>query len=773
MNYSFKNIYLLIFILLLSASTFAQDISTIKNTDINALSDEQIAAYWESIQKNGYTMAQVETLAKAQGIPASKVAEFKLRVNNLNQIKKAEDNIIKTKAIANITSEPYGVKNGQVVQNKSEGPQLFGYNFFNNSKITFQPNVNIAVPKNYQIGPGDEIMIDLWGASEITYTAIVSKTGSIKINGVGFIYINGFTLEAATKKIISRLKRKHAGIGASKNSYERINTNVTVSKIRTVQVNIIGEVKVPGTYSINSLSTVLNALYVAGGPTKLGTFRDIKLIRNNKTIASLDIYEYLLNGTQNANLKLQDQDVLLVGPYQNLITVEGAVKRPGIYELNTSQTLADLINYFGGFTSNSYTDLLVLERFDGIQKEVKEVNLKNASSFLMQSGDRILVQEVLDLYKNKVSIEGEVYRPGNFELTENMTLKELLLKAEGVTPEAFLNRANIIRSTDNTNQENIPFSVTDILNDIVNIPLLKNDKIIILNKKDLRENRTVTITGAVNKPQTFEYIDNLQIEDLISKAGGLKEGANPDLISVARRLKDGSFETLSQIFSVSSTKNLEINNGNPFYIKPFDIIDVRYIKGYESQKSVKIEGQVNYAGNYILQNKEERLSSLIERAGGINEFADIDGAKFFRNNSLVSIDLKQILNKTNSKNDIILQEGDRLVIPEKEETVEVTGNVILPSLVKHQNSKNLKYYIANAGGFKERSRKSNIYVRYANGQVKTTTNFLFFKFYPKVKPGSVIVVPEKAEREKMSTQEVLGITSSIATLALIIQTLAK
>ena len=773
MNYSFKNIYLLIFILLLSASTFAQDISTIKNTDINSLSDEQIAAYWESIQKNGYTMAQVETLAKAQGIPASKVAEFKLRVNNLNQIKKAEDNIIKTKAIANITSEPYGVKNGQVVQNKSEGPQLFGYNFFNNSKITFQPNVNIAVPKNYQIGPGDEIMIDLWGASEITYTAIVSKTGSIKINGVGFIYINGFTLEAATKKIISRLKRKHAGIGASKNSYERINTNVTVSKIRTVQVNIIGEVKVPGTYSINSLSTVLNALYVAGGPTKLGTFRDIKLIRNNKTIASLDIYEYLLNGTQNANLKLQDQDVLLVGPYQNLITVEGAVKRPGIYELNTSQTLADLINYFGGFTSNSYTDLLVLERFDGIQKEVKEVNLKNASSFLMQSGDRILVQEVLDLYKNKVSIEGEVYRPGNFELTENMTLKELLLKAEGVTPEAFLNRANIIRSTDNTNQENIPFSVTDILNDIVNIPLLKNDKIIILNKKDLRENRTVTITGAVNKPQTFEYIDNMQIEDIISKAGGLKEGANPDLISVARRLKDGSFETLSQIFSVSSTKNLEINNGNPFYIKPFDIIDVRYIKGYESQKSVKIEGQVNYAGNYILQNKEERLSSLIERAGGLNEFADIDGAKFYRNNNLVSIDLQQILNKTNSKNDIILQEGDRLVIPEKEETVEVTGNVILPSLVKHQNSKNLKYYIANAGGFKERSRKSNIYVRYANGQVKTTTNFLFFKFYPKVKPGSVIVVPEKAEREKMSTQEVLGITSSIATLALIIQTLAK
>jgi len=773
MNYSFKNIYLLIFILLLSASTFAQDISTIKNTDINALSDEQIAAYWESIQKNGYTMAQVETLAKAQGIPASKVAEFKLRVNNLNQIKKAEDNIIKTKAIANITSEPYGVKNGQVVQNKSEGPQLFGYNFFNNSKITFQPNVNIAVPKNYQIGPGDEIMIDLWGASEITYTAIVSKTGSIKINGVGFIYINGFTLEAATKKIISRLKRKHAGIGASKNSYERINTNVTVSKIRTVQVNIIGEVKVPGTYSINSLSTVLNALYVAGGPTKLGTFRDIKLIRNNKTIASLDIYEYLLNGTQNANLKLQDQDVLLVGPYQNLITVEGAVKRPGIYELNTSQTLADLINYFGGFTSNSYTDLLVLERFDGIQKEVKEVNLKNASSFLMQSGDRILVQEVLDLYKNKVSIEGEVYRPGNFELTENMTLKELLLKAEGVTPEAFLNRANIIRSTDNTNQENIPFSVTDILNDIVNIPLLKNDKIIILNKKDLRENRTVTITGAVNKPQTFEYIDNMQIEDIISRAGGLKEGANPDLISVARRLKDGNFKTLSQLFSVSSTKNLEINNGNPFYIKPFDIIDVRYIKGYESQKSVKIEGQVNYAGNYILQNKEERLSSLIERAGGINEFADIDGAKFFRNNSLVSIDLQQILNKTNSKNDIILQEGDRLVIPEKEETVEVTGNVILPSLVKHQNSKNLKYYIANAGGFKERSRKSNIYVRYANGQVKTTTNFLFFKFYPKVKPGSVIVVPEKAEREKMSTQEVLGITSSIATLALIIQTLAK
>jgi len=426
----------------------AQDISQLKNVNISTLSDDQIALYWTSIQKKGYTMEQVETLAKAQGISATKIAEFKRRVNTLDTSLKSttkKEDVLEEEPIA----DSFGLKGDKDLEKEKPKELLFGFDFFNNPKITFTPNVNIAVPENYQLGPGDEIMIDLWGATEETYTSIVNNQGNIKIEGVGQIYVNGFTIENASKKIISKLKNKHAGIGASSDSYNKINTNITVSKIRTVQVNIIGEVKVPGTYSLNSLSTVLNGLYVSGGPTKMGTFRAVKLVRNGETIGVLDIYKYLLEGSQKGNLKLQDQDVLLVGPYKNLVRVEGAVKRPGIYELKEGQTLEDLIQYFGGFTPEAYTNLLVLERVNGTQKELKEVLIEDAKNFLIQGGDKLLIQEVVDRYKNKISVEGEVFRPGNYELLENMTLKELLEKAEGVTPEAFLERGLLVRTFDN------------------------------------------------------------------------------------------------------------------------------------------------------------------------------------------------------------------------------------------------------------------------------------------------------------------------------------
>jgi protein involved in polysaccharide export with SLBB domain len=790
-----------------SAVIQGQDLSQLENIDINAVSDDQIASYWAKIKKGGYTMAQVEVLGKAKGISATKIAAFKRRVSSLGTMEFKENKEVSVDGETFLKDDPFGMKAGEFAAEGIEENLLFGYDFFRNSKVSFAPSVNIAVPKNYQIGPGDEIMIDLWGASEVTYKAVVNNSGSIKINGIGFIFINGFTLEDATSKIISKLKNKHAGIGAANTSYNKISTNVSVSKIRTVQVNIIGAVKVPGTYALNSLSTVLNALYVAGGPTKAGTFRAVQLVRANKVVATLDVYEYLLSGTQKGNLKLQDQDVLLVSPYKNQISVEGAVKRAGIYEVKEGESLADLIQYFGGFTPKAYTSLLVIERLNGARKEVREVSLEDASRFSMQAGDKLVVQEILETYENKIAIGGAVYRPGKFELFANTTLKNLLEKAEGITPEAFLTRGLLVRTYDDTHKENIPFSVTTILNGETSILLQDRDSVHVFNKKELREERTIRIAGAVNIPRTIDFIDQLQIEDVIAMSGGLQPGADPEVISVSRRLKDGSFKTLSKIFTISSGANLALNTGVPFYLEPFDMINVRFAKGYRVQESVVVKGEVKYQGDYVLESKNERISDLIKRAGGLTDFADIKGAALIRkikekkNKEIlkniaksegdnldvealqemdetvtdfkIGIDLVSILSNKGSEIDMFLREGDVLMIPAKSQTVEVSGIVLRPSLVLFKEGQALKTYIEKSGGFGETAKKSKIYVSYANGDIKTVRNFFFYKRYPKLAPGATIFVPAKPEKEKMSTAEILGITSSIATLGILIQTMLR
>lgn len=804
-----KHTLLLLIVLFTFCSSvlIAQDLGQLKSIDVNALSDDQIESYWEQIKKGGYSMAQVEVLGKAQGVSATKIADFKRRVNSLGVIEAVENKMLEADVKSAISNEAFGMKDGQLEKKNLSNTMLFGYDFFSNSEISFVPSVNIAVPKNYQIGPGDEIMIDLWGASEVTYKVTVNNSGSIKISGIGFIFINGFTLENATKKIISKLKNKHAGIAAPSSSYNKINTNVTVSKIRTVQVNIIGEVKVPGTYALNSLSTVLNALYVAGGPTKLGTFRDVQLVRANKVVASLDIYDYMLSGTQDSNLKLQDQDVLLVSPYKNLVSVEGAVKRVGEYELKEGQTLADLIQYFGGFTPKAYTNLLVVERLNGARKEVREVALEDAGNFSMEAGDKLVVQEILDTYENRISIAGEVYRPGSFELFDKMSLRELIEKAEGITPEAFLPRGLLERTFDDTHKENIAFSVLDVVNGKNSIVLQAKDQVLIFNKEELREKRTISIGGAVNRPSMFDFVDKLQIEDLIAMSGGLKEGADPKNISISRVLNDGSFTTLSEVYSVSSDENLSINNDLPFYLEPFDIINVRYMKGYEALKSVSISGEVKYSGSYTLINKNERISDLVERAGGFTDFAYVKGAALIRqtrnqyaidilknmdNNQgdesnsdalkemeasatdfKVGIDLETILENKGSDIDMFLREGDQLMIPSKRQTVKVSGMVVKPSLIQFRDGQNLKSYVNKSGGFAETSKKSKIYVSYANGDIKTVKNFLFFKWYPKLAPGATIFVPAKPEKESISTSEIMGITTSIATLGILVQTLLR
>jgi protein involved in polysaccharide export with SLBB domain len=463
------------------------------------------------------------------------------------------------------------------------------------------------------------------------------------------------------------------------------------------------------------------------------------------------------------------------------------------------------VQYFGGFTPKAYTNLLVVERLNGTQKEVREVTFKAAENFLMQGGDKLVVQEILDRYKNKITIEGEVYRPGNFELFDKMTLKELFEKAEGITPEAFLSRGLLVRTLDDTNKENIAFSVSDILNGTTSIVLKARDQIRVFNKQELREERTISIGGAVNSPATFDFVYKLQIEDVIAMSGGLKEGADTQVIDVSRRLKDGSFETLSKNFTISSKTNLVLNDGEPFYLAPFDIINVRYLKGYVSQKRVVIKGEVKYQGVYVLTNKNERISDVVFRAGGLTPFAYAKGATLVRqvndlsdenkeelleainkkdyisdtmkktNSFSVGIDLSAILNGgAGSDIDLYMQEGDELIIPVEKQTIEVRGEVLSPTLVRFQKGKGLRAYVNNSGGFSEKAEKSKSFVLYSNGDIKAIKSFWFFKVYPKLEPGAIIVVPVKSEsKKKMSIQEIMGITSAIATLALLVQSLTR
>lgn len=796
---------LLIFCISIYSSISAQDLSQLKKVDISTLSDQQISTYWNAAKEKGYSMDQLEVMAKYQGISSLKIAEFKRRVQQLSITSLKPKN---TEVVKEETTNQFGLKGTEVLKDSIvEKNPLFGFDFFNNPKITFTPNINVAVPDNHQLGAGDELVMDLWGATEISYAGKINNQGALKIEGVGQVYVNGLSFDQAKRKIRARLKRKHAGIGAANDSYNKINLSINITKVRTVQINIIGEVKVPGTYSLVSLSTVLNALYAAGGPTEQGTFRKVKLIRKGKEIATFDIYKYLLSGSEEGNLKVQDQDVIIVSPYYNRVLVEGAVKRPGKYELLAGENLNDLTHFFGGFTSEAYTELLVVERVNGKQREVKEIQLKDAKTFEVKAGDKFVVKEVVDKFLNKVSVFGEVYRPGDFEYSKGMTLKGLLLKAEGVTPEAFLSRGILVRSYDETNKENIAFSVTEILNDSHAIQLKPRDEIRIFHKEDLREKQIITIQGAVNNPQEFEYTHNMQIEDLIALSGGLTEGADVQMVNVSRRLKDGSFSTLSENYTISSKNNLAINKGTPFYLKPFDIVNVRYLKGYAAQKTVSVKGEVKYSGNYVISNKNERISDLIKRAGGLTPFAYIKGATLYRKmkdeNDVKLLETLKVINEhdsisqndidenktfkigikldkvlkrggVGSKYDLFLEEGDELLIPSEKQTIEVKGEVLSPSLVRYDKAMSLKDYIENSGGFSQKAKKGKVFVLYSNGEIKTVRKYFFFRSYPKIEPGAVIFVPEKVEsKNKMSLQELLGITSAIGTLGLIIQSLTK
>lgn len=780
-------------------SISSQSIDQIRNADIDSYSDSQIASYWNKAQQQGYSLEQLELIAKSKGMSSAKFMKLKNRILNLNTITKTESSSDVTSSETS-ELETFGL-DGSESKKDIEQNDLFGYDFFKNPSISFTPNLNLATPTTYQLGPGDELLIDIWGASENNYRKKVTKEGAIRIEGIGPIYVSGLSIEKAKTKIISYLKKIYNGIGAANNSYNKVYTEVSLVGVRTVQVSMIGEVKVPGSYSLNALSTVLNALYAAGGPTENGSFRNIKVIRGGKEFSQFDIYQYLLKGSQKGNIFLQDQDIIYVETYRSKIEVTGEVKRSGIYELKQDENIQDLITYFSGFTSSAYKERLLIERVNGKEKEVSEVLLEQQKDFAMQDGDKLIVGEINDRYSNKVSIEGAVYRPGNYELTKDLTVSGLLGKASGIKENAFLGKGLIYREINEVEQEVVSFSLKEILENKADITLQREDRVYIFDKTTLKEATTISINGAINKPGSIPFVENMTVEDLVAISGGFKEGADTSIIDISRRLNDGNFASISQDIRYESTSTLE-NKNEKVYLKPFDIVSVRYEKGYSIQIKVSLKGEVSYPGEYAITTKDERISDLIEKAGGLSPYAYIKGATLYRkksdiekklqdelletiseNDSLVEIDnqesfkiginLTEILKEggKGSSYDLILEKGDELFIPSQRQTVEIQGEVLLPSLVRFEKSKTLKSYIDKSGGYSEFAKRDDVYVVYANGDIKATKSFLFFKKYPKLEPGAVILVPKKAEKTRMSIQEILGITTTLGTLALLINSL--
>ena len=780
-------------------SISSQSIDQIRNADIDSYSDSQIASYWNKAQQQGYNLEQLELIAKSKGMSSAKFMKLKNRILNLNTITKTESSSDVTSS-ETYELETFGL-DGSESKKDIEQNDLFGYDFFKNPSISFTPNLNLATPTTYQLGPGDELLIDIWGASENNYRKKVTKEGAIRIEGIGPIYVSGLSIEKAKTKIISYLKKIYNGIGAANNSYNKVYTEVSLVGVRTVQVSMIGEIKVPGSYSLNALSTVLNALYAAGGPTENGSFRNIKVIRGGKEFSQFDIYQYLLKGSQKGNIFLQDQDIIYVETYRSKIEVTGEVKRSGIYELKQDENIQDLITYFSGFTSSAYKERLLIERVNGKEKVVSEVLLEQQKDFAMQDGDKLIVGEINDRYSNKVSIEGAVYRPGNYELTKDLTVSGLLGKASGIKEKAFLGKGLIYREINEVEKEVVSFSLKEILENKADITLQREDRVYIFDKTTLKEASTISINGAINKPGSIPFVENMTVEDLVAISGGFKEGADTSIIDISRRLNDGSFASISQDIRYESTSSLE-NKNEKVYLKPFDIVSVRYEKGYSIQIKVSLKGEVSYPGEYAITSKDERISDLIEKAGGLSPYAYIKGATLYRkksdiekklqdelletiseNDSLVEIDnqesfkiginLNEILKEggKGSSYDLILEKGDELFIPSQRQTVEIQGEVLLPSLVRYEKKNTLKSYIDKSGGYSEFAKRDDVYVVYANGDIKATKSFLFFKKYPKLEPGAVILVHKKAEKTRISIQEILGITTTLGTLALLINSL--
>ena len=800
--------------------------------DAQIMTDKQIVQYIASQQKRGATQSQIVTQLMQRGVKIDQIRRLRnrydkqLRERGINipadvisaPTEKQQANNDGTVSqelntgMVGTTGEVYAdasvdanvVENDiEATQGKNEdvqGKRVFGRDIFRQRALTFEPNGNMPIPENYVLGPGDQVVIDIYGASQQTRVHTISPEGTVTLSGYGPITLSGLTVAAAQAKLRSTLGSR----------YQSSDMRVTVHNNRTIMINVMGEVRTPGTYHLSSLSTVFYALYRAGGISDLGTLRNVKVFRNGRLVTVVDIYEYILNGRLAGNIRLQDNDVVEVGTYECLVGITGNVKRPMFYEMRKNESVATLLKYAGGFTGDAHKKSVRLMRQNGERYSIFNVNEFDMANFKLEDGDDVTVDGMINRYDNMVEVKGAVFRPGQYQLGAAVnSVRTLIEAAEGVTEDAFTTHAVMHRLKADRSLEIIPVDVQGILNgSTADIPLKNEDVLFISTNADLRQERTLTITGYVMSPGTYQYADNTTIEDLIIEAGGLRDQASLARVDVSRRILDPmatkKHREIAKTFTFSLKDGLVIDGDRSFILEPYDIVHVYRSPAFHTARNITVTGEVNYEGNFTLANKNMRLSDAMEMAGGVTEDAYLRGARLIRvlndeervrrqatldairdlmtdvrdsiawrkmeleNTYLVGVDLAEALKHPGGDADIILREGDRIYVPEYDPIVKVSGDVMFPNTVFYENGKNYKHYVKQSGGFGDRARKSKAFIVYQNGTVGLV------KDGAKPEPGCEIVVPSKTRRNtSVNLANILGVGQSLASIATLIVALTR
>ena len=829
------NLHRIVVLLMLSCIGIAQMYA-------QSMSDEQVLQYVVEEYQKGTSQAQIVTKLMQKGVDINQIrrvrqkyerqtqngglgikditgekqASDRLRKNNGQQKEQPSGQMQKDRETVVSSKDKYTEMDPKYIQmqeemqfllpdsllmmlpEEPEGRKVFGRDIFNNKELTFEPNMNIATPQNYRLGPGDVVYIDIYGASQKTVEATVTPDGTVVIEGFGPVQVSGLTVAQANARLKSTLGAR----------YSSSKVRLTVGQTKTIMVNVMGEVKTPGTYTLSAFASVFHALYMAGGTNDIGTLRNIKVFRNNKLVTTVDIYDYILNGKLSGNVRLADNDVIVVGPYDCLVNVAGKVKRPMFYEMKKSESVGTVLKYAGGFTGDAYKKSVKVVRKAGSKYSIFNVGEFDINTFKIEDEDSIAVDSVIPRYSNMVEIKGAVFRPGMYQVGGDITgVRSLLEHADGVTEDAFVKHAVMHRMKFDRTLEVIQVDVEGIMTGrVADIPLKNEDVLYIPSKKDLLEQQTLTIHGEVLYPGTYAFADNTTVEDLIIQAGGLTDAASVMKVDVSRRISDRQAISVSDTIANTYTFKLKdgfVIDGTPgFTLQPYDEVYVRTSPGFSAQKNVIVEGEVLFGGTYTLAKKTQRLSEIIKQAGGLTTTAYAKGARLERqltpeerarmetvlkmakakagdsdtlninkldvgNTYYVGINLDKALAEPGGSHDIVLREGDKITVPEYTNTVKISGDVMYPNTVSFRKGKNVSYYVDQAGGWGSRAKKSRTYIIYMNGTVARIGNGV------KPEPGCEIVVPSKPANSRMTTAEVVALASGTASIATMIATLVN
>ena len=775
-----------------------------------SMSDSQVLEYVKDGIRQGKEQKQLASELARKGVTkeqAMRVKQLYEQQNNVNTSKSTGTDINESRLREETKKNTSDMlEDHPTTQDLARGDQVFGRNIFNTRNLTFEPSVNLATPANYRLGPGDEVIIDIWGASQNTIRQQISPEGTINIQKIGPVNLSGMTVSAANEYLKGALNKIYNGLNNTTDPTSDI--RLTLGNIRTIQINVMGEVVQPGTYALSSFSTVFHALYRAGGVSDIGSLRNVQLVRNGKNIATIDVYEFIMKGNTQDDIRLQEGDVVIVPAYDVLVKISGKVKRPMRFEMKKDENLATLIKYAGGFEADAYTRSLRVVRQNGEEYEVNTVKDMDYSIYTMRNGDVVTAEAILNRFTNKLEIRGAVYRPGIYQLSGKLnTIRELVHEAQGLTGDAFLNRAVLYRQREDLTSEVVQIDIKSIMDGTSpNLALMKNDILYIPSIHDLEDRGNVTVHGEVAHPDSYPYADNMTLEDLIIQAGGLKEAASTVRIDISRRIKNprstADNDTIGQMYTFSLKDGFVIDGQPGFILEPYDQVYVRRSPGYQAQQNVAIEGEILFGGNYAMTSREERLSDLVNKAGGPTNYAYLRGAKLTRvanasekkrmgdvirlmsrqlgeamidslgirveDTFTVGIDLEKALSNPKSNADLVLREGDVISIPKNTNTVTINGAVMVPNTVSYMKGKNVDYYLNQAGGCSDNARKSKKFIVYMNGQVTKVKG----SGKKQIEPGCEIIVPGKAKK-KGNIANILGYATSFSSLGMMIASIAN